>query len=169
MIVFIPTAHCLLNKIPMNILEGITDQGCLPYIVSSKEYAEYRSDRYKIIAGLRKEIIELAKEMGEEYIAMSNSDILHKKENFKDMENFLKENKDFAGVALTNKSSEVKLEPDHVNLFCTVLRRECLDDIDTTIINRECDCMPISRSLKKKWRYGFLENTNNDRIEHRHI
>lgn len=166
MIVFIPIAHCLIEELSMAVLNSITRQNCIPYVYSISDYDSGKG-RFKAIAKVRNEIVELAKRIDDEFIVMNDYDVIHKRDNIKDMLKFLKANKDFGAVALTPKSN-CDLEPNHIGMFCVMFRREALKDFNATPTD-SCECLSIAKSIRKNWRYGLLESSNNGRITHEKV
>jgi len=166
MIVFIPIAHCLIEDLSMEVLNSITRQNCIPYVYSISDF-DAGGGRFKAIAKVRNEIVELAKKIDDEFIVMNDYDVIHEKDNIKDMLNFLKENKDFGGVALTPKKNH-ELEPNHIGMYCVMFRREALKEFDATP-EGSCECLSIAKSIRKNWRYGLLEKDNNGRIKHEKV
>jgi len=169
MIVFIPTAFCFIKDVSREVLEGVIKQNCTPYIFSISDFSEDKIERFRCIAKVRQKIIDFAQKLNEKYVVMSDYDIVHKRNNLKDMKTFLEKNKDFGGVGLTLSEKDQKIEKDHIPMYCVMFRLKAIDCFDATPIGGFCECLSVSKNIRKKWRYGFLESKNNGRIEHNKI
>ena len=155
MIVYIPSDRI----VPKKVISSITKYGHTVEVYTK----HYSDNRYMDLGYKRNDIVAKAQYNNSRYIAMNDSDVTHTKDNFMEMENFLDNNPDWAGVALVDGSLRKGLEPRHVNLHCCMFRKGI--EINFMPQCQECECMAATRMLRQHWHFGYLNGT--DRIIHK--
>lgn len=121
--------------------------------------------KFENIARNRRQIIKKFMESDEPFLKMQDSCVKHLyPNNFADMEDFLKANPEWGGVALNPFGHDLlRLDKSHISLRCVLICREAVKNIKLDIVGSECDCLVFGREIRKNWKYGYLE-LNHSRI-----
>lgn len=122
----------------------------------------YSHNRYKDVGNKRMDIVKIAHLNTDEFIAMSDSDVFHYRDNISDMANFLRENPDWGGITVA-ETTRFGCEARHVSLHSCMFRK-CLP-LNFIPEKKDCECLAVAKSLRPKWRFGCLPEVN--RILHK--
>ena len=147
MIIHIPTHRLVPNEVPASLERYGHEVRAFT--------ATYSKNRYIDIGIKRTAICRDAENMKGKYVCMSDSLIVHMQDNIFDMCLFLDNNPAWGGIALDRRHEREDTEPYHVALSCCMFRTEI--DLDFIPEPGDCECIAITKTLRPKWKFGYLE------------
>jgi hypothetical protein len=162
---FIPMANG--QNIPFRVFNSLTKQGididivpcCSDGVINSNHTNPLTSEqrRIKLNSELinRNLAINFSKDLGDEFIAMQDRDLVHlKNDNFNRCIDFLVNNKDYAGICMPWKEY---LVTDHIRLTCFIIRTSIFKELKFRIDKRNHLCATFSDDISfLGYKWGFL-------------